>query len=75
MKYTCVHNHPSDSMDIGIRQKKERVLKRVETHPEMKNRLALDTWAQETSAPEDRSKAVSLKSVESTVQRVKAKDQ
>ena len=75
IKYTRAHNHPSDPIDVGIRQKKEKVLKMVQTHPEMKTSQALNAWAQETSAPEDRSKAVSLKSMERTVQRVKAQAQ
>ena len=75
IKNTRSHNHASDPIDVGVRQKKEKVLKMVEAHPEMKTSQALNVWAQETSAPEDRSKAVTLKSMERTVQRVKAKAQ
>lgn len=73
IKFTHRHNHPSDPIDVGVRKKKEKVLKMAAANPEMKTSQVLNVWAQETNAPEDRSKAVSLKSMERTVQKVKAR--
>jgi len=73
IKWTKPHNHSANPIEIKVKAAKEKVLQKARDNPTLQTAQLMAEWCQETSKPEERSKAGSLKTMERSLQREKAK--
>ena len=73
IKWTKPHNHSANPVEIKVKDAKQKVLQKARDNPTLQTAQLIAEWCQATSKPEERSKAGSLKTMERSLQKEKAK--
>ena len=73
IKWTKPHNHSANPVEVKVRNSKLKVLQKARDNPTLQTAQLIAEWCQETSNPEERSKAGSLKTMERSIQKEKAR--